>query len=453
MFSNITSVFYSSETNATEPPTPAPSPVVTATSVKLEDSKLDLTVEDSKLDQRLAESLKIIDMIGDVKVDGRIPEANTVQQIDTVDDLVLYHFGECDEDSPENVSECRGIIKRVDEDSKVETTVCNSFGFTPEYFSDQPDKVKAVLAPIMSKCTFRDAHEGTMLRVWYNKASSKWMVSSHKRINAYSSRWGSAESHGDMLVTAISTTFNSNRPTVQENFNEWVSTLNTDRIYAVLVRTNTNNRIVCRAGEKPIVYFCGEFSSTTLKYVPNENTSNLPMAPIRTFSTPDEVLSFVNAVDHNVFQGVIGYYMDGDNVKCVKITNHVYNNLANIRGNVPSIKFRYLMIRKDPVSVQFIRKLYPEYIPSFELYEKTLNTVISEIYTNYVKRFIVKVNGIKEYVVMPQEQWFVASELHNLYLSDIVKYKISPELVEQFVDSMPPHKINRLIKSKLERDR
>ena len=119
-----------------------------------------------------------------------------VRITDSENDIKLYHYIQCSESSSETLKNTRGVVMNGNEE-----ILCKTFNFTPEYFSDEPDRIKQVLEPIFDKCSFYKAEEGTLLRVWFYE--DKWHISSHKKLNAFNSRWGSSYSHGEMFRDAV----------------------------------------------------------------------------------------------------------------------------------------------------------------------------------------------------------------------------------------------------------
>jgi len=154
-------------------------------------------------------------------------------------------------------------------------------------------------------------------------------------------------------------------------------------------------------------------------------------------------------MDPTTSQGILIYYNVGyQDFGILKIVHPTYQEAIDIRGNCPNLCFRYLQLKHSLELVDRFFQLYPEVRNDCEDVEHTLNFIGEEIFNFYMKRFVLKkADGTREYVMAPQEQWFVMKELHELYLKDPKTYRISRELVEDYLNQLPAHRLSFLIKA------
>lgn len=361
-------------------------------------------------------------------------------------ELNLYHYIECNQDSDDNTKAQRGIIKSGNK------IVCKTFGYTEEISSNNPSLLQQLHS--FNQCKFYDAEEGATIRLFYH--NDKWFISTHRKINAFQSKWGDlyCSSFGDRFITGLLFLYNNdpnfklevdsknnlvNQPVYSCNiFKYYTELLDKSKNYTFLVRNYSQNRIVCDAPENQIVYFIGAFDkNTNLLLEGNDSFINFP--PKLSFENQEELISYVNNLDYRYKQGVIVYF---PNQTQLKIMNPTYLEYFEARGNEPSIKFRYLQVRLDNKKVNMLYKLYPEYINTFRKYEGIIYKLTKHIYQSYVKRYIKK-----ELVSLPQQQYFVMQACHSWYMCDKLNNRISIDKVNEVMNNQSATSLNRLIKS------
>lgn len=370
--------------------------------------------------------------------------SSAVRIADTNGDLVLYHYINCDDTSDDIVKSSRGIIRSED------NIICKTFGYTPEIPSTNIDLITSLL-PAIHQYKVYDAEEGATLRLYSH--NNRWYLSTHRKIDAYHSRWGSSlsQSFGEMFINALEWEIKNgtlkciieyeNRTDI---FDRYCETLDKNRNYTFLVRNSADNRIVCDAPQHPQLYFIGSFDKSTHLLVEG-NDSNIITPHLHTFDSVSDLLYHVNNnVKHTLKQGVIVYL---NNQTQIKIMNTQYVNYFNARGNEPSIKFRYLQVRNDKDKSTMLYNLYPNCIQTFEKYENILSELGRKIHRAYVNRFINR-----QYVSLPQSEYFVVQSAHTWHIQDRIHNKISLDKVLEIIDNQPPTSLNRMIKPYLSKN-
>ena len=109
---------------------------------------------------------------------------------DYKNNLQLYHYNKCTNDSLQHIKESRGVVKSND------TLVSKSFGYIDEYtvdgenVSELLENNKKILDNIRSfhQSKIYKMYEGTVVRMFFWK--HKWFLSTHKKLNAFDSKWG-----------------------------------------------------------------------------------------------------------------------------------------------------------------------------------------------------------------------------------------------------------------------
>lgn len=358
---------------------------------------------------------------------------------DSDGDIRLFHYVDCDDNSSNEVKSYRGIIRDGD------NIVCKTFGYTPEISCENIDLIKSSIQNF-DQCRVYDSEEGATVRLWFETKSGEWVLSTHRKINAYTSRWGNpkSKSFGEMFLDALYwectqgkmiSLYKNDRDTL---FSEYTNSLDKNKTYAFLIRNSNENRIVCSSEDHPIAYFIGSFDRTNNHLLTEGNDSGFPYPQSHKFDTIESMVSYVDNIDFTQKQGLIVYL---NNQTQVKIMNKTYLDLFAARGNEPSIKYRYLQVRNDQTLVGMLYTLYPEYIPMFEMYEDKLADVAKKIHRAYITRFINH-----QYVQLPQPEYFVLQLCHGWHIQDRVHNKISLEKITNILDEQTPTALNRIIK-------
>jgi hypothetical protein len=184
------------------------------------------------------------------------------------------------------------------------------------------------------------------------------------------------------------------------------------------------------------MYYTGSFSKTgrEMRFLDN----GVAKPATRTFATVEDLVKYVETIDHKRLQGVIVLKDD----KPVKIVNNVYQTFFLVRGNEPSVKFRYLQIRNSDQMVRAIHVLYPEHADEFAEYENILYNAARNIHSCYIRRFIRK-----EYSVVSKEEHYIVKECHAWHLNDRANNKVTLEKVLSMLDVQSAVFLNRLIKT------
>ena len=150
-------------------------------------------------------------------------------------------------------------------------------------------------------------------------------------------------------------------------------------------------------------------------------------------------MSKVKENGYEYYQGIICF--DQTKNKQYKFLNSEYYDLFKIRGNEPSVKFRYLQIRQDKEMVDKLYYLYPKYADAFDDYEQTMYECAKKINKNYIDRFIKK-----KYVTVPKEEFCVMKECHNWHLKDRERNRISLRKVMDEMNQQSPTNLNKIIR-------
>ena len=362
---------------------------------------------------------------------------------DKENNLQLFNYLTCGESDDQKLKQCRGVVFNGD------NLILKAFTYTNEYALNQKKKITAEIgsdANSFEKIKFFDSYEGALIRMFY--FNNKWYSSTHKKLNAKFSKWSSKKSFGEILEQSIEKETNLNPAlksaldsAVGETFTEKLqSTLNKENKYMFLICNTNENRIVCYSNEaKSSVYHVGTFfkDSSTVSFE-DEILIKKPNQ-LKNICSIDDIDSYVDTIDIWNQQGIIGFHENG---RVFKIYNDQYNELFQIRGNEPSIRFRYLQLRMDCEKTKTLKYLYPDFKDDFDKYENTLYDIAKKIYKNYVDRFIKK-----EFITVPKDQFFIMKKCHEWHVQDKVNNRINLNVVQNCMNLQTPTFLNHLIRN------
>jgi hypothetical protein len=369
-----------------------------------------------------------------------VEQGEKVRIVDADEDtgLELFCYNRCGNEEDEFIKGCRGLVFHH------EKLVLKAFSYTDEY-NHLETTVLAELLSHFSKWTFYTAYEGALLRLFY--FSGKWFLSTHRKLNAFRSKWSSRESFGTLFKRALEdeVTFNMNLrerlgdSTDDNILDRFQDSLDKTKQYMFLLRNTSDNRIVCmppKAGEH-LLYHVGTFNNVGELSMTTDIGLAYPEA--QHFQNLEELIRFVDTgLDIKRHQGVVCF---GPNGKQIKVYHREYQNLFRARGNEPSLKFRYLQVRMNSQVSGILYNLYPDMTNTFDEIENTLYDIARLIYRAYVQRFIKKL-----YVTVPREEYQIINQSHAWHLADRENNMVTLDKVIEIMNKQPPTNLNHMIR-------
>jgi hypothetical protein len=353
---------------------------------------------------------------------------------DEATNLELFCYVQCNPSDNSMLRQCRGVVFHQD------TLVMRAFPYTVEFSNEDVEQINENIGNILNDCTFYDAHEGTLIRMFYFQ--DRWFISTHRKLNAFRSKWASRESFGTAFKRALEHEVENNeelRSVIQDGdeglLERFQNTLDKTKQYMFLIRNSPENRIVCSGVDEPVIYHVGTFVDGVL--VTTEDCK-IKYPTKYTFSSTEELVNFVKDIDISKQQGIICFAPEN---KQYKIIHKDYQELFRARGNEPSIKFRYIQMRMNRRVVDMLHYLYPEMSATFEEIENNIYDVAKNIYNAYVQRFIKK-----KFVTVPTEDFAVIKECHKWHEMDRVANRINIDKVIEVLNQQTPTAINRMVR-------
>lgn len=367
---------------------------------------------------------------------SRVKGEEKIRLVDSDEEtgLELYCYNNCNNDESTFIKQSRGLVFHNGE------LVMKAFSYTDEY-SYTDENIPTILSDL-SQWRFYTAYEGALLRLFY--FSGRWFLSTHRKLNAFRSKWASRESFGTLFKKAlereaeINETFSSSLGEGDNILVKFENSLDKRKQYMFLLRNFSDNRIVCDVPQntESLLLHVGTFIDGELSL---SERLTLKSPDPHEFKSTEEIKEYIATnIDPKKAQGIICF---GPECRQIKIFHSDYMELFQTRGNEPSIKFRYLQVRMNKKMTETLYSLYPESKEAFNDYEATLYDIARCIYRAYVQRFIKK-----RYVTVPVEEYQVIKECHSWHLSNRETNRISLERVITYLNKQSPTNLNHMIR-------
>lgn len=304
-----------------------------------------------------------------------------------------------------------------------------------------------------------DSHEGTIIRVFF--IQDKWYVSTHRKLDAMKSKWSSKyTTFGQSFTQAIrhimddleeeeeedetmsfseklNVTSSRNREYLNKIFQD---NLDSSKKYIFILKPSEEERIVCRAEPVPTIYHIGTFdkdnnfdldSRVSFQHVEVEKPKK------HTFSSFQDMAQAVERINIQYYQGFILICNLTHNH--YKFLNSRYKYFFDIRGNVSSLKFRYIQLRNfDKRIVRDFLNLYNFYKEQQQV-ERDLKKLSESLNQKYIKTFISKqipaTNICKEDLFL---------KIANRYYIQ-TRQRIDQDIITYLINCQEPSMINQML--------
>lgn len=310
----------------------------------------------------------------------------------------------------------RGVIwrKSLDNENKI---ICKTFPYTQELiFEKHSDEIKDRFNT--GDWKFYPSYEGTIIRIVNDPETGKQFIATHKKLDAFTSKWGSDKTFGELFSESIFEHYGEHSDIVDEKsendvFTRFLKCLTVDKHHTFLLCSNLENRNV--AHKDGDIYYVGSFNATTNEYlgILDANSSALvnsdsedkltDFCNIMTevdFENEDlfeQLKKYVDYVNPLEQQGLIAIRQD--KFEMFKMLNGAYVSLSELRNNHPNLKIRYLDLLKsksyllDDFCFFFGNKQY-EFKEVKDLYLSIIHYLFSVINVRYNERRYVRVSPI-----------------------------------------------------------
>jgi len=358
-----------------------------------------------------------------------------VRLVDSQNGLDLFCYIKCGASDSDVLKKCRGVVFNGDK------LIMNGFPYTYEFTETNEKEILKQVNENLDSCTFYDSYEGALIRMF--NFNDQWYTTTNRKLDANKSKWSSKESFGKFFELALESEVevnerlrdslpSDNTLTLVQKFQ---TLLDKDKQYMFLLLNNTENRIVCECPKRPTFFHVGTFIDGVLNM---DQDIYIPYPQKHNFNTLNDLFKHVDKVDISKLQGIIVFAPN--NIQ-YKIFNKQYSDYYRVRGNEPSIKFRYLQVRLDKRYNNLLHYLYPSFSTIFDDYENIIYQIGKNIHKAYFERFIRN-----QYIKVPPEEFAVIKMCHTWHLENRTENKINLNKVLEFLNKQPATNINKMIR-------
>jgi len=361
---------------------------------------------------------------------------DSIKTTDADEKLEMVSYIDCNNQSSDEIKRNRGVV--IDKESKNEIFL--SFGYTDQFVETEKDEIQNALGNL-EDWNFYYSLEATLIRVAHHEG--QWYIMTHKKLDAFKSRWSCRDTFGDLFETMLSKMLEI--PKSENPLQKLYDELDLNKVYCFLLKSNFENRIVCQYNYKQerIVYLGCFDKGDVVKLdtnVPDKKIFELFARPVQVYATDlQDLIKKVNDISYFDYQGIVAAHKVIN--KQIKIFNSEYYKFFELRGNNPNLRFRYLELRNDPEKLKMLYFLYPKSADIFDQYEDTLHKISRMIYHFYVNRYIKN-----QFITLPKEEFLIMKKCHDWYLTDRQKNRIFSKRVMEFLMEEPPLNLYKMIR-------
>jgi hypothetical protein len=361
---------------------------------------------------------------------------DSIKTTDADEKLEMVSYIDCNNQSSNEIKRNRGVV--IDKQSKNEIFL--SFGYTDQFVDTEKEEIQNALGNL-EHWNFYYSLEATLIRVAHHEG--QWYIMTHKKLDAFKSRWSCRDTFGDLFETMLSKMLEV--PKTENPLQKLYDELDVNKVYCFLLKSNFENRIVCQYNYKQerIVYL-GCFDKGDVVQldtnVPDKKIFELFARPVQVYVNDlEDLIKKVNDISYFDYQGIVATHKVIN--KQIKIYNSEYFKFFELRGNNPNLRFRYLELRNDPEKLKMLYFLYPKSADIFDQYEDTLHKISRMIYHFYVNRYIKN-----QFITLPKEEFLIMKKCHDWYLTDRQKNRIFSKRVMEFLMEEPPLNLYKMIR-------
>lgn len=373
------------------------------------------------------------------------PMQHGIRKSHTLDGLELY----CSDSSPQNEleSNIRGMVFYG------EKMIMQGFPYCKETVIDKKNLNSTIENLKKIFCTndynfdeewiVSNALEGTLIRLFY--FNQKWFITTHRKLDAFKSKWGGKQSFGDIFKMAV---LNKLQKSKDEDYEEFFSRLHQSKQYTFLITATENTRFVCTVQNSPQVYLYAiteiiDEKTEMSKEISEWDDWRQEILNVNVIAACEKV---ANLTFPFKTQGLIVF--SSKTFQSHKLINSLYKDYFDVRGNIPSVPFAYLHIMSDEKKNKMFKEIISEKnLETVLYYDKIINSLIMELHELYIQRHINKDYDMK---TSPPKHKFLM-QLHDWFKkqTETKKHKVTAKVVSNMLFESDPPLLNKLIKEQI----
>jgi|ETNmetMinimDraft_31_1059906.scaffolds.fasta_scaffold03145_3 hypothetical protein len=269
-------------------------------------------------------------------------------------------------------------------------------------------------------------YDGSRIKLFYH--TNQWIVSTSRCIDATKAYWNSNKSFYELFIDCIG----------DYDLNQ----LDINKCYTFII-LHPENRIVLNYLEPSCIHIL-TYDKTECKEV--DDDINLPKPEECNFASFEDFINAVTDLDYTE----PGYMLVDENNNRVRVMSRKYEEVRNLKGNIPNMAKRFLQLRKiEPEKIPIFLQYYPEYTELYNNLERHIIYICNVIFQKYKVR-----RRQHRRVELSQIESDIHYRVHGLYLglrqasnltnTNIIR-SITLDDITIIVNSLPINKIYQLL--------
>ncbi len=261
-----------------------------------------------------------------------------------------------------------------------------------------------------------------------DSSENQWIVSTSRCIDATKAYWNSNKSFYELFIDCIG----------DYDLNQ----LDINKCYTFII-LHPENRIVLNYLEPSCIHIL-TYDKTECKEV--DDDINLPKPEECNFASFEDFINAVTDLDYTE----PGYMLVDENNNRVRVMSRKYEEVRNLKGNIPNMAKRFLQLRKiEPEKIPIFLQYYPEYTELYNNLERHIIYICNVIFQKYKVR-----RRQHRRVELSQIESDIHYRVHGLYLglrqasnltnTNIIR-SITLDDITIIVNSLPINKIYQLL--------
>lgn len=304
---------------------------------------------------------------------------------------------------------------------------------TSEEYTDTNFSVSDV-----SKYRFFECLEGTLIRVYHH--NDQWYTSTTKKLDAFNSKWASSStSFGESFAKEIRK-LDSFECTDDKEFLQqfYEKHLCKSTRYTFMLLPSEEERIVCECKIDRILFIGTEDVETHDQNFDTELSLFNKRREIIDITSSQDVINYVREkCNYTQTQGLLLFDKEGSSIK---VMSQEYANRYEVRGNVSSLKFRYLQLRPFMDKLKIFFELYPHMRDICDAIEDSIYEVCKHLHTLYMQMYIESNINMQ----CTYEEQLALKQIHAQY--NITRQRTTKSKINDILTGWKPTRLNKLIK-------
>ena len=257
--------------------------------------------------------------------------------------------------------------------------------------------------------------------VFYNSGTLEtpvWRIATSKTVDAFSSKWNTDKSFGDMCMEVIETKY-------YITFEEFTQNFDSKCCYHFVMVHPSISHVSDNMDQG--MFYTGGYDMTTMENLPLDcNVLTATKLSYNSYNSYDELLPLLEEIKQGLNMGII--LNDSTHVS-FKFLNETFFKMINSKCVTHNVVEEYFKNRNNAELLEMYKLKFPEQKLSFEGIENTIKKIVNILHKTYVSKYPMHMDvGI---LPKPMDV-FLRHVIHKRYRD--TKEKITKQIVMDLFD-------------------